>query len=105
MVGLGINGSRGFSVRSSSPVPLPPSYPMLTIVFFIRLGPTALAAQSILLVSASTTYQAPFALGMATSVRLVVFFFFFFPHSDVRNNLLIFFKTCCLHFFFFSFYD
>ncbi|KAI9510175.1 MATE efflux family protein [Russula earlei] len=34
------------------------------------LGPTALAAQSVLLVSASTTYQAPFALSVATSVRI-----------------------------------
>ncbi|KAF9059683.1 mate-domain-containing protein [Rhodocollybia butyracea] len=34
------------------------------------LGPTALAAQSVLLVSCSTTYQAPFALGVATSVRI-----------------------------------
>jgi len=34
------------------------------------LGPTALAAQSVLLVSTSTTFQAPFALGIATSVRI-----------------------------------
>ncbi|KAJ3975025.1 mate-domain-containing protein [Lentinula raphanica] len=34
------------------------------------LGPTALAAQSVLLVSCSTTYQVPFALGVATSVRI-----------------------------------
>ncbi|KAJ3984107.1 mate-domain-containing protein [Lentinula detonsa] len=34
------------------------------------LGPTALAAQSVLLVSCSTTYQVPFALGIATSVRI-----------------------------------
>ncbi|GJE86748.1 MATE efflux family protein [Phanerochaete sordida] len=34
------------------------------------LGPTALAAQSVLLVSASTTYQAPFALAVAASVRI-----------------------------------
>ncbi|KAE9395987.1 mate-domain-containing protein [Gymnopus androsaceus JB14] len=34
------------------------------------LGPKALAAQSVLLVSCSTTYQAPFALGVATSVRI-----------------------------------
>ncbi|KAJ3725316.1 mate-domain-containing protein [Lentinula raphanica] len=34
------------------------------------LGPTALAAQSVLLVSCSTTYQAPFAVGVATSVRI-----------------------------------
>ena len=33
------------------------------------LGPTALAAQSVLLVSASTTFQAPFALGVASAVR------------------------------------
>ncbi|RDX46702.1 MATE efflux family protein [Polyporus arcularius HHB13444] len=35
-----------------------------------QLGPTALATQSVLLVSASTTYQAPFALSVATSVRV-----------------------------------
>ena len=40
----------------------------------IRLGPTALAAQSILLVSAASTNQAPFALGVATAVRLAFFF-------------------------------
>ncbi|KAI0945255.1 hypothetical protein AcW1_001519 [Taiwanofungus camphoratus] len=34
------------------------------------LGPVALATQSVLLVSASTTYQAPFALSVATSVRI-----------------------------------
>lgn len=35
-----------------------------------QLGATALAAQSVLLVSASTAYQAPFALGVATTVRI-----------------------------------
>ncbi|KAI1798396.1 MATE efflux family protein [Ganoderma leucocontextum] len=35
-----------------------------------QLGPTALATQSVLLVSASTTYQGPFALGVASSVRI-----------------------------------
>ncbi|KAI0367216.1 MATE efflux family protein [Pilatotrama ljubarskyi] len=35
-----------------------------------QLGPTALATQSVLLVSASTTYQAPFALSVASSVRI-----------------------------------
>ncbi|EMD31953.1 hypothetical protein CERSUDRAFT_59308 [Gelatoporia subvermispora B] len=35
-----------------------------------RLGPVALATQSVLLVSASTTFQAPFALSVATSVRI-----------------------------------
>ena len=40
-----------------------------------RLGPVALATQSVLLVSASTTFQAPFALGVATSVRCVRFLF------------------------------
>ncbi|KAF7291886.1 RNA helicase [Mycena indigotica] len=34
------------------------------------LGPISLAAQSILLSSASTTYQAPFALSVASSVRI-----------------------------------
>ncbi|PBK72495.1 MATE efflux family protein [Armillaria solidipes] len=34
------------------------------------LGPVALAAQSVLLVSASTTFQAPFALSVAASVRI-----------------------------------
>ncbi|KAK7046858.1 RNA helicase, partial [Favolaschia claudopus] len=34
------------------------------------MGPVALATQSILLSSASTTYQAPFALSVATSVRI-----------------------------------
>ncbi len=33
------------------------------------LGPSALATQSVLLVSSSTTYQAPYALSVATSVR------------------------------------
>ena len=37
-----------------------------------RLGPTALATQSVLLVSSSTTYQAPFALSVASSVRYVI---------------------------------
>ena len=40
----------------------------LTVIFF-RLGPMVLATQSVLLVSSSTTFQAPFALGVATSVR------------------------------------
>ncbi|KAB5592883.1 MATE efflux family protein [Ceratobasidium theobromae] len=35
-----------------------------------QLGPTALAAQSVLLVSASTAYQIPFAVGVATTVRI-----------------------------------
>jgi len=34
------------------------------------LGPVALATQSVLLVSSSTTFQAPFALGVAVSVRI-----------------------------------
>ncbi|KAK0489073.1 MATE efflux family protein [Armillaria novae-zelandiae] len=34
------------------------------------LGPVALATQSVLLVSSSTTFQAPFALSVATSVRI-----------------------------------
>ncbi|TFK47550.1 MATE efflux family protein [Heliocybe sulcata] len=34
------------------------------------LGPATLATQSVLLVSASTTFQAPFALSVATSVRV-----------------------------------
>ncbi|KAL4260757.1 multi antimicrobial extrusion (MATE) family protein [Pleurotus pulmonarius] len=34
------------------------------------LGPAVLATQSVLLVSASTTFQAPFALAVATSVRI-----------------------------------
>ncbi|KAF9459120.1 MATE efflux family protein [Collybia nuda] len=34
------------------------------------LGPVVLATQSVLLVSASSTFQAPFALGVATSVRI-----------------------------------
>ncbi|KAF8067574.1 mate-domain-containing protein [Lyophyllum atratum] len=34
------------------------------------IGPVALATQSVLLVSASTTFQAPFALSVATSVRI-----------------------------------
>lgn len=34
------------------------------------LGPVSLAAQSVLLLSASFTFQAPFALGAATSVRV-----------------------------------
>ncbi|KAH9974781.1 multidrug/Oligosaccharidyl-lipid/Polysaccharide flippase [Lactifluus volemus] len=33
-------------------------------------GPTALASQSVLLVSASTTFQGPFAVAVATSVRI-----------------------------------
>ncbi|KDQ60317.1 hypothetical protein JAAARDRAFT_56234 [Jaapia argillacea MUCL 33604] len=35
-----------------------------------NLGPVTLAAQSVLLVSGSVTYQAPFALSVATSVRV-----------------------------------
>ncbi|KAF8546284.1 MATE efflux family protein [Imleria badia] len=35
-----------------------------------ELGPVTLAAQSVLLLSASTMYQAPFALSIATSVRI-----------------------------------
>ncbi|KAJ3495861.1 hypothetical protein NLJ89_g10567 [Agrocybe chaxingu] len=39
------------------------------------LGPVALATQSVLLVSSSTTFQAPFALGVATSVRTLFLVF------------------------------
>ncbi|KAJ7233732.1 mate-domain-containing protein [Mycena haematopus] len=35
-----------------------------------RISPLALAAQSVLLVAASTAFQAPFALGIASSVRI-----------------------------------
>ncbi|KIJ61489.1 hypothetical protein HYDPIDRAFT_169720 [Hydnomerulius pinastri MD-312] len=35
-----------------------------------QLGPVALATQSVLLLSASCTYQAPFALSIATTVRI-----------------------------------
>ena len=35
-----------------------------------QLGPIALATQSVLLVSASTTYQAPYSLSVAASVRI-----------------------------------
>ncbi|KAF8135004.1 MATE efflux family protein [Boletus edulis] len=35
-----------------------------------EMGPVVLAAQSVLLLSSSTTYQAPFALSVATSVRI-----------------------------------
>ncbi|KAF8549550.1 mate-domain-containing protein [Imleria badia] len=35
-----------------------------------QLGPVTLAAQSVLLLTSSTTYQAPFALSVATSVRI-----------------------------------
>ncbi|KAH7096099.1 MATE efflux family protein [Auriculariales sp. MPI-PUGE-AT-0066] len=35
-----------------------------------QLGPVALATQSVLLVSASTTYQAPYAIAVAASVRI-----------------------------------
>ncbi|KAH9055675.1 MATE efflux family protein [Lactarius vividus] len=35
-----------------------------------NLGPTVLAAQSVLLVSASTAFQAPFSLSVASSVRI-----------------------------------
>ena len=34
------------------------------------LGPVALATQSVLLVSASTTFQAPYALSIAAAVRV-----------------------------------
>lgn len=37
---------------------------------FYSLGPVSLAAQSVLLVSASTTFQAPFALSVAAAVRI-----------------------------------
>ncbi|KIY65757.1 MATE efflux family protein [Cylindrobasidium torrendii FP15055 ss-10] len=40
------------------------------ILHLDRLGPVALATQSVLLVSCSTTYQAPFALSIASSVRI-----------------------------------
>ena len=36
------------------------------------LGPVPLATQSVLLSTVSTTFQAPYSLGVATSVRLVV---------------------------------
>ncbi|KAH7345733.1 multidrug/Oligosaccharidyl-lipid/Polysaccharide flippase [Rhizoctonia solani] len=35
-----------------------------------QLGPTPLAAQSVLLVSSSTAFQTPYSLGMATTVRV-----------------------------------
>jgi Na+-driven multidrug efflux pump len=43
-----------------------------SLTFIHSLGPTALAAQSILLLSSTCTFQAPFALSLATSVRYVV---------------------------------
>lgn len=47
------------------------------------LGPVALATQSVLLVSASTTFQAPFALSVATSVRYVNSF-----HHSITTSLM-----------------
>jgi len=77
MVGLGISCSCSFSVRF---LPAPVAAYANNL---IRLGPTALAAQSVLLVSASSTFQAPFALGVATSVR----WGFFLSPPDVLRIL------------------
>jgi multidrug resistance protein, MATE family len=46
-------------------------FPRFSHLSIIRLGPVSLATQSVLLVSCSTTYQVPFALSVATSVRCV----------------------------------
>lgn len=51
-------------------VPVSFAFFVLMNIFGRRLGPAALAAQSVLLVSCSTAFQAPFALGVATSVRI-----------------------------------
>lgn len=42
----------------------------LFIVAASQLGPVALATESVLLVSGTMTYQAPFSLGVVTSVRV-----------------------------------
>jgi hypothetical protein len=65
MVGLGTSCACGFFVTLFSI-----SLHVVNDIAY-RLGPLELATQSVLLVSASTTFQAPFALGVATSVRCV----------------------------------
>ena len=100
MVGLGINGSRGFSVRSSSPVP-PPLNPMLTIVFFHQTWSDS---------TRSSIYTFSFRIyDLSSSVRFghgnicsVSFFFFFLFFLILMCGTIYWFflKTCCLHFFF-----
>lgn len=65
MVGLGAHLSRCLFVRFTVCHTSDDSY----MLHSFRLGPVALATQSVLLVSSSTTFQAPFALGVATAVR------------------------------------
>ena len=51
-----------------------PSPMQCVIMRSIIFGPTALAAQFILINSTSTTFQAPLALAQAISVRVAFFF-------------------------------
>lgn len=73
VVGMGAGCISGIFVSASVV-----DYPRL--LRLSRLGPVSLATQSILLSSASTTYQAPFALSVASSVRSVDIFLPV-PHS------------------------
>ena len=71
MVGLGARCARSVAVRV---FPADAFYRIVLmglriLISIDRLGPTALATQSVLLVSSSTTYQAPFALSVAAAVR------------------------------------
>ena len=64
-----VHGSRGQYVRTGHSLPRVETPSLTCMLRCHRLGPVALATQSVLLVSGSTTYQAPFALSVATSVR------------------------------------
>ncbi|KAG2366413.1 hypothetical protein BDR07DRAFT_1274548 [Suillus spraguei] len=46
------------------------SWELIGRAYISLLGPTALASQSVLLSTSSSTYQVPFSLGIATSVRI-----------------------------------
>ena len=65
MVVLGICSSRSITVGQSFFRAV-----SVTELDSHRLGPTPLAAQSVLLVSSSTAFQTPYSLGMATTVRV-----------------------------------
>lgn len=66
VVGLGTCRTCSFSVRNAYS-----RLNQLPIIRYHSFGPVALASQSVLLVSTTTTFQVPYSLAVATSIRSV----------------------------------